>query len=66
MERISVLSMFRDSEKYLHDTFDRLEALDKATPQFEFEYFYYENDSSSDEESYLEFSDKSSSAISML
>ena len=45
MERISILSMFRDSEKYLHDAFERLEALDKATPEFEFEYFFYENDS---------------------
>lgn len=45
MEKISVLSMFRDSEQYLSETFERLEALEQNTQGFSFEYFFYENDS---------------------
>ena len=37
--------MFRDSEQYLSETFERLEALEQNTQGFSFEYFFYENDS---------------------
>ena len=43
--KISVLSMFRDSESYLEDTLARLSSLEDAEPSVDFEYFFYENDS---------------------
>ena len=45
MEKISVLSMFRDSESYLAEALHRLDALERETETFSFEYFFYENDS---------------------
>ena len=45
MEKISVLSMFRDSESYLAEALHRLDALERETKDFSFEYFFYENDS---------------------
>jgi len=45
MEKISVLSMFRDSETYVSESLHRLDALEKETESFSFEYFFYENDS---------------------
>jgi hypothetical protein len=42
--KISVLSLFRDSESYIHDCLHRLEDLEKNT-NAEFSYFFYENDS---------------------
>ena len=45
MEKISVLSMFRDSESYLAEALHRLDALERDTETFSFEYFFYENDS---------------------
>jgi GT2 family glycosyltransferase len=43
--KISVLSMFRDSEDYLEDTLARLSSLEDAEALVDFEYFFYENDS---------------------
>jgi hypothetical protein len=45
MGKISVLSMFRDSQDYLAQALHRLDALEKETKDFSFEYFFYENDS---------------------
>lgn len=42
--KISVLSLFRDSEKTLKGTLDRLDAVAAATDA-EFSFFFYENDS---------------------
>ena len=42
--RISVLSMFRDSEQYLSETLKNLESLESHSAH-EIEYFFYENDS---------------------
>ena len=42
--RISVFSLFRDSEDYIHDCLDRLDQMAKIT-NADFEYFFYENDS---------------------
>ena len=44
MGKISVLSMFRDSEGYLLETLRSLEDMESATEGFSFEYFFYEND----------------------
>jgi hypothetical protein len=46
--KISVLSMFRDSEAYIEDTLARLASLEDAEPSVDFEYFFYENDSLDD------------------
>ena len=43
--KVSVLSMFRDSEEYLGGTLERLSSLEEQEPSIEFEYFFYENDS---------------------
>ena len=43
--KISVLSMFRDSESYLEDTLARLSSLEDAETSVDFEFFFYENDS---------------------
>ena len=40
--KISVLSLFRDSEKFLERMFSKLEAIEN---EYELEYFFYENDS---------------------
>ena len=37
--------MFRDSETYVSESLHRLDALEKETESFSFEYFFYENDS---------------------
>ena len=42
--KISVLSLFRDSERIIYDTLTRLESLEENTDA-DFEYFFYENDS---------------------
>lgn len=42
--RISIFSLFRDSEGYINDCLDRLDNLEKSTDA-KFEYFFYENDS---------------------
>jgi len=42
--RISLFSLFRDSEKYIYDCLSSLEELEKST-NASFEYFFYENDS---------------------
>lgn len=42
--RISVFSLFRDSEDYIHDCLSRLDQMAKIT-NADFEYFFYENDS---------------------
>lgn len=42
--RISIFSLFRDSEDYIHDCLKRLDELEKST-NADFEYFFYENDS---------------------
>lgn len=43
--KISILSMFRDSEDYLHAALDRLSRLESVDSSIDFEYFFYENDS---------------------
>jgi len=43
--KISVLSMFRDSEDYLQSALERLSLLESSDPSIDFEYFFYENDS---------------------
>ena len=40
--KLSVISLFRDSEKFLERLFNKLEAIEK---EYEVEYFFYENDS---------------------
>jgi len=42
--RISVFSLFRDSEDYIYDCLSRLDQMAKMT-NADFEYFFYENDS---------------------
>lgn len=46
--------MFRDSESYLFDTFERLDALEKMTNESTFAYFFYENDSTDNTVSLIE------------
>lgn len=43
--KLSVISLFRDSASYLHDTFANLESLEL---QHEVDYYFYENDSADD------------------
>tara|TARA_R110000824_G_scaffold33234_1_gene106607 strand:+ start:1262 stop:2092 length:831 start_codon:yes stop_codon:yes gene_type:complete len=45
MEKVSILSMFRDSEDYIFDALNRLEKLEQSTSNCVFEYYFYENDS---------------------
>ena len=45
MQKISVLSMFRDSESYIENALRQLDSLERETLGFSFEYFFYENDS---------------------
>ncbi len=49
--KITVISLFRDSEKNLNKYFKRLEALEK---RYEMEYYFYENDSKDNTEELLE------------
>ena len=42
--KISIISLFRDSESYIHNCLSRLERLEKNTDA-SFEYMFYENDS---------------------
>jgi hypothetical protein len=42
--RISIFSLFRDSESYIHNCLEGLDKLEESTDA-EFEYFFYENDS---------------------
>ena len=42
--KISIFSLFRDSEKTINDTLSMLDSVEKCTKS-EFEYFFYENDS---------------------
>ena len=43
--KISILSLFRDSENHLPETLASLEALENQFENYRFEYFFYENDS---------------------
>lgn len=43
--KVSILSLFRDSEDYLPEALASLEALEQQCSAHEFEYFFYENDS---------------------
>jgi len=43
--KIKVLTLFRNSEEKLDKYFKRIAALEKQHPKWEFEYFFYENDS---------------------
>lgn len=43
--KITVLSIFRNAERHIQETFKRLEALENDNPSLSFEYFFYENDS---------------------
>ncbi len=51
--KISVFSLWRDSEKYINRTLNQLEEIEKNYPAIEFSYFFYENDSSDDTFSHL-------------
>lgn len=44
-KKISVFSLWRDSESYIHRTLSQLEAIEKNNPEISFSYFFYENDS---------------------
>lgn len=63
--KVSVLSMFRDSEGYLPDTFKNLDAL-QDNSSCEIEYFFYENDSRDNTASMLKqwLSDKKGELLS--
>ena len=43
--KISVFSMWRDSESYIHRTLNQLEDIEKNNPEISFSYYFYENDS---------------------
>ena len=43
--KISVFSLWRDSESYIHRSLKQLESLELQHPEIEFSYFFYENDS---------------------
>lgn len=44
--KISVFSLWRDSESYVARTLSALEAMERQNPHIQFSYFFYENDSS--------------------
>ena len=50
-EKISVYALWRDSESHIHRTLNQLEDLEKLG--FDFEYFFYENDSKDNTVSYF-------------
>ena len=43
--RVSVFILWRNSSHYIHDTLFNLECMEKHSDDFNFEYFFYENDS---------------------
>lgn len=51
--KITVISLFRDSEEYIHNCLSRLDNLETMTDA-SFEYFFYENDSIDNTKSILE------------
>ena len=51
--RISIFSLFRDSEDYIYDCFDRFEKMESCT-NASFEYYFYENDSKDNTASILQ------------
>jgi hypothetical protein len=51
--KISIFSLFRDSESYIHDCLSALDDVESAT-NADFEYFFYENDSKDNTASILE------------
>lgn len=53
-KKISVFSLWRDSESYIHRTLSQLEAIEKNNPDISFSYFFYENDSLDNTASILE------------
>lgn len=42
---ISIFSLWRDSESYIHRTLRTLEEMEKLHPSIDFSYYFYENDS---------------------
>jgi hypothetical protein len=44
-KKISIFSLWRDSESYIQRTLSQLEAIENKHPNIEFSYFFYENDS---------------------
>ena len=51
--RICIFSLFRDSEDYIYDCFDRFEKMESCT-NASFEYYFYENDSKDNTASILQ------------
>jgi len=44
-KKVSVFSLWRDSESYIQRTLKQLESLEQNNPEILFSYFFYENDS---------------------
>ena len=44
-KKISVFSLWRDSESYIRRTLSQLEEIERNNPEISFSYFFYENDS---------------------
>jgi hypothetical protein len=51
--KISVFSLWRDSESYMQRSLKQLESLELQHPEIEFSYFFYENDSTDNTASIL-------------
>jgi hypothetical protein len=51
--KISVFSLWRDSESYIQRSLKQLESLELQHPEIEFSYFFYENDSTDNTASIL-------------
>ena len=42
--KVTVISLWRDSESYINKALEQMEALEKYSKDVEFEYYFYEND----------------------
>ena len=52
--KITVFSLWRDSESYINKALSQVEALEANNKDVEFEYYFYENDSKDNTKSILE------------
>ena len=51
--KISVFSLWRDSESYIYRSLKQLESIEEQNQDIEFSYFFYENDSTDNTASIL-------------
>ena len=62
--KVTIFSLWRDSEPYINKALSQVEALEANNKEVEFEYYFYENDSQDNTKAILEnFLKKYSNAI---